>query len=161
MKMLINIVIGSVLFCSNAVAAEFITADHIRQVIKETDAAAKKRDAQGIGVYLAEDFYKYVDVASADLPAAVQIDKYDYLELIEEGWERTTDYTYERIDLVIQVAPDGSSGESRSTIVETLSIDGTEMVSKVREYAGYKLEDGRAVIFNIESHTLVGDTTPE
>jgi len=54
--------------------------------------------------------------------------------------------------------PDGSSGQSYSTITETLSIEGTRMVSKYREHALYALENGRPVITQISGHTLVGDT---
>jgi hypothetical protein len=160
-KTLIKIVIGLVLVHSNAFAAEPITDEQIRLVIKETDAAANKRDVQGIGDYLARDFYKYIEMQSDGFAETARIDREQYLALIAKGWNTIDNYSYERLDLVINIAPDGLSGQSNSTVVETLTVDGKEMVSKVREYAYYMLEEGRPVIFNIESHTLVGDTTPE
>ncbi|MFZ0467716.1 MAG: hypothetical protein WAL92_02205, partial [Thiogranum sp.] len=95
------------------------------------------------------------------LPATVRIDKDQYLGLIERGWDRIGNYAYQRKDVVVNVAPDGLSGESSSTVIETFTVDGKDTVSKVREYAHYELEDGRPVIFTVETQTLVGDSTPE
>jgi hypothetical protein len=140
-----------------------ITADHVRQVIAATDLASKNHDVGEIGRYLGKGFFKYIDVPGNDLPVTARIDKGQYLEMIKQGWN-TLDlegYSYQRTDIVINVALDGASAESNSTIRETVSTNGQDMVSKVREYARYKMEDGRPVIVKIETHTLVGDTTPE
>jgi hypothetical protein len=94
------------------------------------------------------------------MPVAARINKQQYLKIIDEGWEKTSQYQYERKDVVITLSPEGDSGESFSTVVETFVIDGREMVSKIREYAHYALEDGRPVIVNIDTQTLVGDNTP-
>jgi len=40
-------------------------------------------------------------------------------------------------------------------------MNGQDMVSKIREYARYRMEYGKPVIIRIETQTLVGDTTPE
>ena len=140
-----------------------ITADHVRQVIAATDRASEKHDAGEIGMYLGKGFFKYIDVPDSNLPVTARIDKAQYLELIEQGWgeDSLEDYSYQRTDIVINVAADGASAESNSTIIETVSRDGQRMMSKVREYARYKMEDGRPVIVKIETQTLVGDTTPE
>jgi hypothetical protein len=91
----------------------------------------------------------------------VGLDKKKYLELIEEGWPTLEEYDYQRDDTVIYVMADGLSGQSYSTIIETLSLDGTKMVSIFREHALYTLENGRPVITEISGHTLVDDTMPE
>ena len=67
---------------------------------------------------------------------------------------------YQRDNTVIQLMSDGLSGQSHSTITETLSLDGKIMVSKFREYALYAMENGKAVITQISGHTLLGDTMP-
>jgi phosphotransferase system IIA component len=149
------------LLSPGAQAAERITPDHIRQVIAETDAAAKQRDVQGIGEHLGEKFSKGVEVSSGVMIESVQIDKQQYLQMIAEGWGTVDEYSYDREDTVITIAPDGLSGESNSTITETVVVNGEKMVSKVREYARYELENGKPVIVAIEGLTLVGDTTPE
>ena len=163
-KTLLN-VIGVALISTNVFATETITAEQIRQVIRDTDAASNNRDTQAIGVHLASDFYKYIDISKPgmpdDAPDAARLDKYQYLDLIDKGWTTIDDYNYQRIDIRIHIAANGLSGESSSTVIETMTTGGKKIVSKVREYALYKLENGRPVIFNVESHTLVGDTTPE
>ena len=139
-----------------------ITADHVRQVIAATDLASENHDVDEIGRYLGKSFFKYIDVPGGELPITARIDKGQYLEMIKQGWN-TLDpegYSYQRTDIVINVALDGASAESNSTIRETVSTNGQDMVSKVREYARYKMEHGRPVIVRIETHTLVGDTTP-
>lgn len=150
------------LWASQALAADKLTKDMIREVMEATDAASMQRDTAAIGVALGGKFYKYIDIPSdGGMPATVRIDKQQYLKLIDSGWDELGKYDYRRRDVVINLSPEGDSGESFSTIVENFEINGEAMVSKVREYARYELEDGRAVIVNIDSQTLVGDTTPE
>jgi hypothetical protein len=152
--------IGALMCASAAVAASRITAEQVRQVMAATDAAAQDADVQTIGNYLGRAFFKYVDVRANEEPATARINRDQYLQMIQEGWSKVDNYAYQRKDVVINVAPDGSTAESFSTVVETFAVDGNEMVSKVREYARYELENGRPVIVNIDSQTLVGDTTP-
>jgi hypothetical protein len=142
-------------------AADKITTEQIREVIQATDTAAENRDAQGIGAYLAEGFFKNIEVPLEDTTLVSRINKVQYLELIEKGWQSVEQYSYLRKDVVINVARDGSSGKSSSTIIETIRTEGKDVTSKVREYARYEMENGQPVIINIESMTLVGDTTPE
>jgi hypothetical protein len=92
--------------------------------------------------------------------AKVKLDKAEYLELIDGGWETLGAYDYRRSDTEIHIMQDGLSGMSYSTITEYMIQDGAEMTSKFREYATYRLENGRPVITRISGHTLIGDTTP-
>jgi hypothetical protein len=148
------------LWTSHVPAADKLTKDMILNVIAVTDAASKQRDTGAIGAALGSDFYRYIELPSDGMPVAARINKQQYLKIIDEGWEKTSQYQYERKDVVITLSPEGDSGESFSTVVETFVIDGREMVSKIREYAHYALEDGRPVIVNIDTQTLVGDNTP-
>jgi hypothetical protein len=161
MHLLVRVVALVVLFSFQATAADRITKEQIMQLIDAADQAAQKKDARAIGDFLGSAFYHYVDVPAAEPPITVRVDKKHYLEFIENGWQEVEAYSYKRSDIVVNVASDGQSAESFSTILETLTKDGEEMVSKVREYATYMLEDGRPVIVRIEGHTLVGDTMPE
>ncbi len=138
-----------------------ITADQVRQVIAGADLAAENRDVDGIGNYLSKNFFKYIDVPTVNPPVTARIDREQYLEMLKQGWKTVEDYRYQRKDVVINVAADGASAESNSTIVETVSTKERNMVSKVREYARYRVEHGKPVIIRIETQTLVGDTTPE
>ena len=140
---------------------KLITADHVRQVIAATDLASDNRDAGEIGRYLGKAFLKYVEVPGGSIPVTARIDREQYLDMIRQGWEVLEDYSYQRKDVVINISTDGTSAESNSTIIETVSVGGKKMVSKVREYARYRIEDGRPVIVRLETQTLVGDTTPE
>ena len=143
-----------------ALAADTITREQIQQVIDATDAASMARDTQGIGAYLGENFEKKIEVPHGKWMASVKINKDQYLAIIDQGWDTLQEYDYRREKTVINIAADGLSGESSSTITETSVIDGEKMVSKFREYARYELEDGRVVITGVSGHTLVGDTTP-
>ena len=148
--------------CSGQVAAaDRMTADHIRAVMAAADRASVKQDVQAIGACLATDFFKYIDIPSDKRPATARINKDQYLGLIRRGWQQICDYTYERRDIVVNVSPDGQTGESFSTVIEHFTADGKHMMSKVREDAQYKLEDGKPVISTVQNQTLVGDTTPE
>jgi len=145
----------------SGVADEQMTAEQIRQVIAVTDAAAKSRDTETIGKYLSEHFAKDIEVPVKRSVVTVRLNKQQYLDMIESGWQQLESYDYRREDLDITIAADGQSGESRSSITETVVIDGKEMVSRVREYARYELEQGKPLITTIEGITLVGDTMPE
>ena len=144
-----------------ALAADPMTVEQIQQVIDAADAAAMRRDTQGIGSHLSERFEKTVEIPYRGGTAAMKLDKREYLDLIDKGWADMETYSYQREDTVINVAADGRSGESSSTITETVVINGESRVSKVREYAQYALEDGKPVITSIGGHTLVGDTMPD
>jgi hypothetical protein len=142
-----------------AQAADPITREHIQQVVDMSDVATMNRDTAGIGEYLSETFERVIEFIYDDkFIAKVRLDKKKYLGMIDEGWPTLEEYQYQREDTVIQVMPDGSSGQSYSTITETLSLDGTRMVSKFREHSLYALENGKPVITQINGHTLLGDT---
>ncbi len=151
----------AILLSLQAQADDDITTRHIQQVIDWTDAAAKDRNAAGIGEYLSDSFVKIIEFPHDKWLAKVRIDKKQYLELIDESWPSLEEYRYQRDNTVIHIMPDRQSGQSYSTITETLSLDGKRMVSKFREYAVYTLENGRPVITQISGHTLVGDTMPQ
>jgi hypothetical protein len=151
----------SALSVTPVVADQTMTVEQIRQVMADSDRASENRDTQGIGRYLASDFYKYIDVEENSAPVTVRIGKQQYLQFIEEGWHAISAYSYKRADVVVNLAADELSGESFSTVIETLTTNGQDLISKVREYASYKLEDGRPVIATIQTYTLVGDTTPQ
>lgn len=142
-------------------ADQQLTVAQVKQVIEATDNAAERKDTRGIGVHLGSNFFKYVDLAFDDVPLAVELNKEQYLEQIDLGWDKLESYRYKRQDTVINVSNDGKSAESYSTVIETFTIDSQEMVSKVREYATFEIEDGKPVITRVESITLTGDTTPE
>ena len=144
-----------------ALAAGPMTVEQIREVIDAADAAAIQRDTQGIGDYLSEHFEKTVEVPYRGGTAATKLDKRQYLDLIDKGWSDMEAYSYRRENTVINVATDGRSGESSSTITEIVVIDGEPRVSKVREYARYALENGKPVVTAIDGHTLVGDSMPD
>lgn len=160
MNRLLTGTVVCVLLSVPAQAADRITDEQIQQVINVTDAAAMNRDAAVIGEYLSDSFEKIIEFRHKKWMAKVRLDKYKYLELIDEGWPTLEEYDYQRDNTVIHLMPDGLSGQSLSTITETLSLDGTRMVSKFREYALYTMENGRPVITEISGHTLLGDTMP-
>jgi hypothetical protein len=141
-------------------AGDRITATQIQQVIDRTDAAAMKRDTAGIGSHLGNSFEKIIEFPHDKWMARVKLNKQDYLELIDAGWETIEEYSYQRTDTEIHIMPDGLSGLSYSTVTEHVVQDGREMISKFREYATYEMEDGRPVITQVNGHTLIGDTTP-
>ena len=153
-------IIGAFLYSSHALADARITTERVRQVMAATDIAAEHRDTQGVGAYLGQNFFKYVDVPAGEETAIARMNREQYLQLIDKGWDKVQNYTYQRKDVVVNVAQDGATAESFSTVVETFTVDGENIVSKVREYASYELEDGRPVIVSINSQPLVGDTTP-
>jgi len=155
------IITGLVSF--HALAEQRISVEQIQQVIEATDAAAMRRDTRAIGAHLSENFAKQVDIPIPERGwnGSVTLDKQQYLDLIEQSWQNLEQYSYRRENTVINIAADGRSGESSSTITETVVIAGESRVSKVREYAQYALENGRAVITSIGGHTLVGDTMPD
>ena len=161
MNRLVTGTVLTLMLSFQAQAADPITREHIQQVIDVTDAATKNRDTAGIGEYLSETFERIIEFTHEKYIAKVRVDKKKYLDLIDEGWPTLEEYDYQRDNTSIHVMPDGSSGQSYSTITETLSMDGTRMVSKFREYALYTLEDGRPVITEISGHTLLGDTMRE
>ena len=161
MSRLLTGTVVSILLSLPAQAADRITSEQIQQVINATDAAAMNRDAGGISEYLSDSFKKILEFRYKKWMAKVTIRKDKYLELIDEGWESSGAYDYQRDGTRIHIMPDGLSGLSYSTITEHLVQDGEEMISKFREYATYELENGRPVITQVSGHNLLGDTTPQ
>jgi len=150
----------TVLLALPALATERITVEQIEEVISVTDAAAKARDTPGIARYLGKHFEKKIDMRHGKWMASIKVRRDQYLAMIDEGWESIDEYNYQRENTVIYIAADGLSGESYSTITETVVSNDEKMTSRFREYARYALENGMPVITHISGHTLVGDTTP-
>lgn len=150
-----------VLIALPAVADNGITEAQIRQVIAATDSAAMQRNTAAIGEYLGESFLKVVEFPYKKYMAKVKLNRTQFLALLDAGWPEISDYQYQRDDLEIHIQADGRSGESWSTITEHTVRNGVPMVSRVREYATYELENDLPVITRISGLTLVGDTSPE
>ena len=150
----------SVLLSFPALAADRITEEQIQQVINATDAAALKRDAAGIAMYLGDSFERTIEFAYKGLMAKVRLDRNKYLTMISEGWQDIGEYDYQRSDTDIHISPDGFSGVSYSTVTENMIQDGVKMISRFREHATYEIENGKPVITQVGGHTLLGDTTP-
>jgi len=161
MKLIDGALAIALLFSTQVFADQKMTADMVRQVIEATDVAATQRDTQAIGVHLGSDFFKYIDLPYDDMPLAVELNREQYLEHIDQGWGKLEAYQYVREGVVINIGRDGRSAESFSTITETFKIDDQEMVSKVREYASFVFENGQPVIVRVEGIVLTGDTTPK
>ncbi len=162
MKLIGGALAIALFFSTQVLSDQKMTADMIRQVIEATDVAATQRNTQAIGVHLGSDFFKYIDLHyDDDVPLAAELNKEQYLEHIDKGWGELEDYRYVRQGVVINIARDGQSAESFSTITETFKVDGREMISKVREYATFVFENGQPVIVRVEGITLTGDTTPQ
>ncbi|MFC1774614.1 hypothetical protein ACFL3A_14925 [Pseudomonadota bacterium] len=161
MKLIGGTLAIALLFSTQVFADQMMTADMVRQVIEATDVAAKQRDTQAIGVHLGSDFFKYIDLPYDDVPLAIEMNKQQYLEHIDQGWGKLEAYQYVRQGIVINIARDGQSAESFSTITETFKVDGKEMISKVREYASFVFENGQPIIIRVEGIVLTGDTTPK
>jgi len=161
MKLIGGTLAIALLFSTQVFADQMMTADMVRQVIEATDVAAKQRDTQAIGVHLGSDFFKYIDLPYDDVPLAIEMNKQQYLEHIDQGWGKLEAYQYVRQGIVINIARDGQSAESFSTITETFKVDGKEMISKVREYASFVFENGQPIIVRVEGIVLTGDTTPK
>ena len=161
MKLINGALAIALLFSTQVFADQKMTADMVRQVIEATDVAAKQRDTQAIGVHLGSDFFKYIDLPYDEVPLAVEMNRQQYLDHIDQGWGKLEAYQYVREGVVINIAPDGRSAESFSTITETFKVDGEEMISKVREYASFVFENGQPVIVRVEGIVLTGDTTPK
>ncbi len=149
------------LFSSHVLPAQRMTADMVREVIEATDVAANRRDTEAIGVHLGSNFFKYIELPYDDVPLAAELNKEQYLEHIDQGWRKLESYRYVRDNVTINIALDGQSAESFSTITETFRVDGQKMISNVREYASFVFENGRPVIVRVEGITLTGDTTPK
>ena len=142
--------------------ADRLTVELINKVIEATDAAAENRDAETIAGFLSDQFIKKIDLRSqGNKSAQAVLSKDEYIELIAEGWEKAESYSYKRENTTIDIFANGTEAKSRSTVVEKFILDGRKMVSKVRMYTTYRLEGGQPVIYTIESHQLVGDTTPK
>lgn len=161
MKKICGALAIALLFSTQVFSDQKMTADMIREVISATDVAAKQRDTQAIGAYLGSNFFKYIDLPYDDIPLAAELNKEQYLEHIDKGWGKLESYQYVREGVVINIARDGQSAESFSTITETFKVGGQEMISKVREYASFVFENGKPVIIRVEGITLTGDTTPK
>jgi len=150
-----------VLLSFTAHAADQITREQIKQVISATDTAAMDHNTADIGAYLGDSFERIIEFPHEDQIATVQLNKIEYLQLVDEGWSRIAYYDQQRDNLEIHIMPDGLSGKSHSTITENIMIDGVKMTSRFREYATYELENGKPVITQVSGHTLLGDTTPQ
>ncbi len=155
MKFRYFVATGCFLVLSCARAAETITVEQIRQLMAATDTAAMTRDTAAIGAHLSPTFAESIDVSNEHWTYTFTLDRDGYLSMIEEGWKKLDDYKYKREDTTINVAADGLSAESRSTITEETRTGDRRSVSRIREYAEYAVENGKPVITTIESFDLV------
>lgn len=139
---------------------EVITKKLVEEVINITDKASIEKNADIIAKHLSSKFNKLIEMSSdGQLTFTAPLSKTQYIAMINDGWKKIENYSYVRDDLTIEILNGGKAAKSNSTLIEKFAVDGKDIVSKIREYAYYAMEDGHVVITKIESITLVGDTT--
>ena len=142
----------SLLFSIYATAAD-LSESQVRQVLNRIEVAVQHLDAAGIGRQLADDVFIEVTVNAQGQSQVIQLEKQQYLQLLQTGWASYEDYDYAQSINSIEVK--GNKAYISSNSVETITMQGKTIEAGSKEASVIELINGVPLVTEIKAVTAM------
>ncbi|MCA1568444.1 MAG: hypothetical protein LC803_22900 [Acidobacteria bacterium] len=125
-----------------------ITKENVEAIVSGLEGAMKKKEIAVIAAYLAPDMrYKS---QTANRPA-IDLNRAQFLEVMELGLELTLDYVYLRKSLTVTVAPGGQSATAQTETFEMVTTAQGAVAGHSVGVINFKIYKGKILISSMES----------
>jgi hypothetical protein len=140
---------------SEAIAATArITEAQIHQILEAIDAAASRKDAEGIVRHFARDCIIRLDMPGPHGRQVLRVDREAYATTLKESFSTVTGYKYRRAETTIHIAPDGRSARVTGRIFEAITVQ-DRIIEAVTEHAAiFELRSGEVFITSLHTTFL-------
>ena len=132
-----------------------LTEQEVREVLRESDGAVKEGDVDAIMQRFTDDAEIVAEVVSPQGKMTQRFDRAEYRAELERSLREASDYTYERRDLRVGLAPNGRSAFATSRIVESMTLMGFRFESESIETTTLVRRGGEIVITDVESRVRI------
>ncbi|HBF09833.1 MAG TPA: hypothetical protein DHW71_07575 [Gammaproteobacteria bacterium] len=142
----------SLLFSIYATAGD-LTESQVKQMLERIEVAVQNLDAAAIGRQLADDVFIEVTVNAQGQSQVIQLEKQQYLQLLQTGWASYEDYDYSQTINSIEVK--GNKAYISSNSVETMTIQGKTVEAGSKEASVIELINGVPLVTEIKAVTAM------
>lgn len=140
----------SLLFSIYATAGD-LTESQVKQMLERIEVAVQNLDAAAIGRQLADDVFIEVTVNAQGQSQVIQLEKQQYLQLLQTGWASYEDYDYSQTINSIEVK--GNKAYISSNSVETITMQGKTIEAGSKEASVIELINGVPLVTEIKAVT--------
>ncbi len=140
----------SLLFSIYATAGD-LTESQVKQMLERIEVAVQNLDAAAIGRKLADDVFIEVTVNAQGQSQVIQLEKQQYLQLLQTGWASYEDYDYSQTINSIEVK--GNKAYISSNSVETITMQGKTIEAGSKEASVIELINGVPLVTEIKAVT--------
>ena len=130
-----------------------LTESQVRHVLERIEVAVQNLDAAAIGRQLADDVFIEVTVNAQGQSQVIQLEKQQYLQLLQTGWASYEDYDYSQTINSIEVK--GNKAYISSNSVETMTIQGKTVEAGSKEALVIELINGVPLVTEIKAVTAM------
>lgn len=142
----------SLLFSIYATAGD-LTESQVKQMLERIEVAVQHLDAAAIGRQLADNVVIEVTVNAQGQSQVIQLEKQQYLQLLQTGWASYEDYDYSQTINSIEVK--GNKAYISSNSVETITMQGKTVEAGSREESVIELINGVPLVTEIRAVTAM------
>ncbi|MEC8010108.1 MAG: nuclear transport factor 2 family protein [Pseudomonadota bacterium] len=142
----------SLLFSFYATAAD-LTESQVRQILDRIEVAVQNLDAAGIGRQLADNVVIEVTVNAQGQSQVIQLEKQQYLQLLQTGWASYEDYDYSQT--INSIVVKGNKAYISSNSVETMTMQGKTIEAGSKEASVIELINGVPLVTEIKAVTAM------
>ncbi len=142
----------SLLFSIYATAGD-LTESQVKQMLERIEVAVQNLDAAAIGRQLADDVFIEVTVNAQGQSQVIQLEKQQYLQLLQTDWASYEDYDYSQTINSIEVK--GNKAYISSNSVETMTMQGKTVEAGSKEASVIELINGVPLVTEIKAVTAM------
>ena len=133
--------------CLMALSSSFasdLTERNVMQLIAQVDNAVNRLDARGVAAAMSDDVEIVMHITSQGRKQVVRPGKYEYLQMLEQGWSMYSNYTYRRSNMVIEIQ--GGKAVVTADIHESMTFQGQRVSGSSKEEAVVEIINGKPMI---------------
>lgn len=152
---LFSSIAAGALLASLAGCSSKLSEGDVYLAMAKVEQAVQQQDSAAIAQWLAPHAQVVIDMRSADMPEPLRLNKSEYLQLLDTSWSAAgNNYSYERSNTRVEMAPGGKAAMAYATIKEIAALQGEPVTSVSDEVATFALLNGKLQITYVQATVL-------
>lgn len=123
-----------------------ITKAQVKAVLDAIDKALVKKDAAAVAANYASNAVITATILERGETFKTRHGRDDYKKTLEAGFKSFDNYTLQRKELAVDIAPDGKTARCASTLIEKYSFDGKMQEAVSKELTSLAIVDGKVLV---------------
>ena len=131
-------------------AEKAISEPEVLDLLNKIEAAAKKKDANGVVGNISEKAQIRATVTASGQTQTLTLSRGQYRIMVQQSFETGSNYVYNRQNTQVKISPDGKTAIATDEVTESLTVNGRVVSSVASEVATIGRENGNLVIQYLE-----------